>query len=84
MVYPVSVSSIRPEELAFKWSDLKPETRNLEIVRAMNKGKFHTPKYQNGKRVVRLTEADVNRLLSLKRRMTIGCSAIASRRAARN
>ncbi len=46
MVYLVSVSSIRPEELAFKWSDLKPELRNLKIVRAMNKGKFHTPKYQ--------------------------------------
>lgn len=69
MVYLVSVSSIRPEELAFKWSDLKPEKRNLEIVRAMNKGKFHTPKYQKGKRVVRLTEEDVDRLLSLKRRM---------------
>ena len=37
------------------------------IVRAMNKGKFHTPKYQKGHRVVRLDEADVERLLSLKR-----------------
>jgi integrase/predicted DNA-binding transcriptional regulator AlpA len=69
MVYLVSVSSIRPEELAFKWSDLKPEICNLEIVRAMNKGKFHTPKYQKGKRILRLTKADVARLLTLKRRM---------------
>jgi len=69
MVYLVSVSSIRPEELCFKWSDLKPEIRNLQLVRAMNKGKFHTPKYQKGKRIIRLTEADVDRLLSLKRRM---------------
>jgi integrase/predicted DNA-binding transcriptional regulator AlpA len=67
MVYLVSVSSIRPEELAFKWSDLNPGLCNLTIVRAMNKGKFHTPKYQKGKRIVRLTEADVDRLLSLKR-----------------
>jgi integrase/predicted DNA-binding transcriptional regulator AlpA len=69
MVYLVSVSSIRPEELAFKWSDLKPELCNLKIVRAMNKGKFHTPKYQKGHRIVRLTEADVDSLLSLKRRV---------------
>jgi integrase len=67
MVYLVSVSSIRPEELAFKWSDLNPGLCNLTIVRAMNKGQFHTPKYQKGKRIVRLTEADVDRLLSLKR-----------------
>ncbi len=45
MVYLVSVSCIRPEELAFKWSDLEPEACNLNIVRAMNKGKLHTPKY---------------------------------------
>jgi integrase/predicted DNA-binding transcriptional regulator AlpA len=69
MVYLVSVSSIRPEELCFRWSDLKPELCNLQIVRAMNKGQFHTPKYQKGKRIVRLTEADVDRLLSLKRRV---------------
>lgn len=69
MVYLVSVSSIRPEELAFRWFDLEPEERNLRIVRAMNKGKFHTPKYQDGHRVVRLTETDVERLLSLKRRV---------------
>jgi len=69
MVYLVSVSSIRPEELALKWSDLKPEVCNLEIVRAMNKGKFHTPKYQKGKRIIRLSKADVDRLLSLKRKV---------------
>jgi integrase/predicted DNA-binding transcriptional regulator AlpA len=69
MVYLVSVSSIRPEELVFRWSDLRPETRDLWIVRAMNKGKFHTPKYQDGHRLIRLTDADVDRLLSLKRRV---------------
>jgi site-specific recombinase XerC len=40
MVYLASVSSIRPEELAFKRNDLKTEKRNLWIVRTMNKGKF--------------------------------------------
>ncbi|HTZ89194.1 MAG TPA: tyrosine-type recombinase/integrase [Alloacidobacterium sp.] len=66
MVYLFSVSSIRPEELAFKWSDLNPETRDLMVVRAMNKGKFHTPKYHRVNRPIRLTEADVERLLALK------------------
>jgi len=69
MVYLVSVSSIRPEELVFKWSDLNAVTRNLTIVRAMNKGQFHTPKYHRANRPIRLTEADVDRLLSLKRRL---------------
>jgi hypothetical protein len=69
MVYLVSVSHIRPEELVFRWSDLRPETKDLWIVRAMNKGKFHTPKYQEGDRIVRMTETDVERLLSLKRRV---------------
>src|SRR5258708_16393040 len=68
IVYLVSVSSIRPEELVFRWSDLRPETRDLWIVRAMNKGKFHTPKYQDGHRLIRLTAADVDRLVSLNRR----------------
>ena len=67
MVYLFAVSSIRPEELVFKWLDLNPETRNLKVVRAMNKGKLHTPKYHRGTRPIRLTEADVERLLSLKR-----------------
>jgi integrase len=66
LVYLVSVSSIRPEELAFKWKDLVPETRNLWVVRAVNQGKIHTPKYH---RPIRLTEADVERLLRLKERM---------------
>lgn len=66
MVYLVSVTSIRPEELAFKWRDLNPETRDLWLVRAMNKGKFHTPKYHRSNRPIRLTEADVHRLLRLK------------------
>ncbi len=63
MVYLFAVSSIRPEELVFKWLDLNPETRNLKVVRAMNKGKLHTPKYHPGTRPIRLT--DVERLLSL-------------------
>ena len=69
MVYLVSVSSIRPEELAFKWKDLVPETRNLWVVRAVNQGKLHTPKYHRSNRPIRLTEADVERLLRLKERM---------------
>ena len=48
MVYLFAVSSIRPEELVFKWLDLHPETRDLKVVRAMNKGKLHTPKYHRG------------------------------------
>jgi hypothetical protein len=39
----------------------------LTFVSSVPKGKFHTPKYQKGKRIVRLSEADVDRLLSLKR-----------------
>ncbi len=66
MVYLVSVSSVRPEELAFKWSDLIPATRDLWVVRAMNQGRFHTPKYHRANRPIRLTEADVQRLLRLK------------------
>src|SRR5260370_1146231 len=45
LVYLVSVASIRPDELAFKWKDLVPETRNLWVVRAVTQGKLHTPKY---------------------------------------
>src|SRR5260370_34115478 len=36
LVYLVSVASIRPDELAFKWKDLVPETRNLWGVRAVH------------------------------------------------
>ena len=68
LVYLVSVSSIRPEELAFKWKDLVAETRNLWVVRAVNQGKLHTPKYHRSNRPIRLTEADVNRPLRLKER----------------
>ncbi len=53
---------IRPEELAFKWSDLKVATKQLWIVRAVNRGKFHTPKYHRGNRPLQLTDADVERL----------------------
>jgi integrase len=66
LVYLMSVSSIRPEELAFKWLDLIPATRNLWVVRAVNQGKLHTPKYHRSNRPIRLTEADVQRLLRLK------------------
>jgi integrase len=54
--------------VAFKWLDLKPETRELWVVRAVNKGKLHTPKYHRSNRPIRLTEADVQRLLALKSR----------------
>jgi hypothetical protein len=68
LVYLVSVASIRPEELAFKWKDLVPETRNLWVVRAVNQGELHTPKYHRSNRPIRLTEADVARLLAMKER----------------
>ncbi len=68
LVYLMSVTSIRPEELAFKWVDLVPKTRNLWVVRAVNQGKLHTPKYHRSNRPIRLTEADVQRLLRLKER----------------
>ena len=69
LVYLVSVASIRPDELAFKLKDLVPETRNLWVVRAVNQGKIHTPKYHRSYRPIRLTDADVERLLRLKERM---------------
>ena len=69
LVYLVSVASIRPDELAFKWKDLIPETRNLWVVRAVNQGKIHTPKYHRSNRPIRLTDADVERLLALKERV---------------
>jgi integrase len=72
LVYLVSVASIRPEELAFKWKDLVPETRNLWVVRAVNQGELHTPKYHRSNRPIRLTEADVARLLALKERIRAG------------
>lgn len=69
MVYLVSVASIRPEELAFKWLDLNATTKDLWVVRAINQGKLHTPKYHRSNRPIRLTQADVDRLLALKERM---------------
>lgn len=50
----VVVSSIRPEELAFKWRDLDAGRRMLWVVRAVNRGKLHTPKYHRTNRPIRL------------------------------
>jgi site-specific recombinase XerC len=69
LVYLMAVSSIRPEELAFKWCDLDAENLNLMVVRAVNQGEIHTPKYHRSDRPIRLTEADVRRLLAMKERM---------------
>ncbi len=65
-VWLVAVSCVRPEELAFKWKDMDAEKRMLWVVRAVNQGKLHTPKYHRTNRPIRLTGADVNRLLALK------------------
>ena len=45
------------------------ETRTLWVVRAVDQGKLHTPKYHRTNRPIRLTDADVERLLALKTRM---------------
>jgi hypothetical protein len=82
-VWLVAVSSIRPEELAFKWKALEAEKQLLWIVRAVNCGKLHTPKYHRTNRPIRLTEADVERLLALKARMRTGCFRTGLRRARR-
>lgn len=68
-VWLVAVSRIRPEDLAFQWKDLDAEKRELWVVRAVNRGKLHTPKYHRANRPIRLTEADVERLLAVKARM---------------
>jgi hypothetical protein len=68
-VWLVAVSSIRPEELAFKRKDLDAGRRMLWVVRTVNRGKLHTPKYHRTNRPIRLTEADVERLLAVKSRM---------------
>lgn len=68
-VWLAAVGCVRPEELAFQWKDLEPEKRMLWIVRAVNRGKLHTPKYHRTNRPIRLTEPDVERLLALKARM---------------
>jgi integrase/predicted DNA-binding transcriptional regulator AlpA len=67
-VWLTAVTCVRPEELAFKWKDLIAERRELWVVRAVNRGKLHTPKYHRSNRPIRLTEADVGRLLALKAR----------------
>jgi integrase len=41
----------------------------LWVVRAVNRGKLHTQKYHRSNRPIRLTEADVERLLAVKARM---------------
>jgi integrase len=66
IVWLVAVGCIRPDELAFKWTDLEPEQRMLWIVRAVNRGKLHTPKYHRSNRPIRLTKEDVERLLQFK------------------
>jgi integrase/predicted DNA-binding transcriptional regulator AlpA len=68
-VWLAAVGCVRPEELAFQWKDLEAEKRMLWVVRAVNRGKLHTPKYHRTNRPIRLTEADVERLLALKTRM---------------
>ena len=68
----VALTCIRPEELAFKWSDLDVEKRHLRIIRAVNRGKLHTPKYHRSNRPIQLTEGDVERLLAMKERMKAG------------
>ncbi|WP_035354975.1 tyrosine-type recombinase/integrase [Edaphobacter aggregans] len=71
-VWLTAVCCLRPDELAFKWKDLNVGARELWVVRALNRGKLHTPKYHRANRPIRLTEADVTRLLALKARMKAG------------
>lgn len=71
-VWLAAVTCVRPGELAFKWSDLDVQKRVLWIVRAVNRGKLHTPKYHRTNRPIRLTKADVQRLLALKARLSAG------------
>ncbi len=66
-VWLAAVTCVRPEELAFKWCDLDVEKRYLWIVRAVNRSKLHTPKYHRCNRPIQLTQADVDRLLELKK-----------------
>ena len=68
-VWLVAITCVRPEELAFKWSDLDVEKRQLWIKRAVNRSKLHTPKYHRSNRPIQLTKADVERLLKLKKWM---------------
>jgi integrase/predicted DNA-binding transcriptional regulator AlpA len=66
-VWLSAVACVRPEELAFQWKDLDAEKRMLWVARAVNRGNLHTPKYHRANRPIRLTAADVERLLVLKR-----------------
>ena len=66
MVWLVAVGCVRPDELAFRWPDLEPEKQLLWIVRAVNRGEIHTPKYHRSNRPIRLTKEDVDRLLKFK------------------
>ena len=43
-------SIFRPDQLAFKWKDLNVGVRELWVVRAVNRGKLHTPKYHHANR----------------------------------
>ncbi len=65
-VWLTAVTCVRPEELAFKWKDLDAKRRELWVVRAVNRGELHTPKYHRANRPIRLTDSDVERLLALK------------------
>jgi hypothetical protein len=70
MVWLHAVAIPRPSEgFAFKWSDLNKETNQPMVVRAVNRGKFHTPKYHRVNRPIQLTPADGQRLLALKKLM---------------
>ncbi len=68
-VWLLAITCVRPEELAFKWSDLNVKDRQLWIIRAVNRGHLHPPKYHRSNRPIQLTEADVERLLALKAEM---------------
>jgi hypothetical protein len=55
MVWLHAVGSMRPSEgFAFKWSDLNIERKQLMLVRAVNRGKFHTPKFHRQNRPIRI------------------------------
>jgi len=70
MVWLHAVAIPRPSEgFDFKWSDLNTEKHQLMVVRAVNRGKFHTPKYHRVNRPLQLTPEDVQRLLALKNLM---------------
>ena len=70
MIWFHAVTIVRPNEgFAFKFSDLDVETGQLTLVRAVNRGKLHTPKYHRMNRPIQLTPADVEHLLAYKEKM---------------